>query len=980
MRAAVQQTTSTENVMTRKIGRWLRPAAVALVVGAAGMVSASAASAAEPVEFAPDSTSIRAMDAAGDEVTQAGAHPDRLEIKFEIATTGAGNTLSPTDAVKDIEITLPEGLQGNPEATPKCPMATFTYQPQDCPAETQVGRHVLFYRASRGTNYEYTTLYNLVPPKGVVARFGMKVLPVPVMLDMSVKSDGSYAIVTNIRGVGQGLQLIGSTATIWGVPAANNGSTSPRVPLLTMGSECGVERSATIRLRAWRDATRWIEANPLMPALTGCDRLQFKPSLDLRPVSTVADAPSGYRFQLKVPQSTTASGLGTPPLKRAEILFPEGVAVSPGGANGLTGCSDAQSGIGTLDVPSCPAASRIGSVRIDTPVLDLPMDGGVYLGTPKSQDAQSGEMFRIFLLAEAKGVIIKQEGNLFPDPVTGRLRAVFDNAPRQPFEAMTVELDNGPHAALVNPPRCGTFTTSATMTSWSGQTATSDSSFEIACRPGLGAFAPGFQAGTASLLAGASSPFNLSIAKQDGQSPLNGVSLMLPKGLLANLKGNIGTQVGTVTALAGSGAAPYALPGKVYLEGAYGDAPFSLKVVVPAKAGPFDFGEVVVKQKLYVDPIDAHVTIQSDPIPTILQGVPTRIQRLDVSVDKPGFMVNPTSCEPMTIGGALASSTGQVSPISTRFQVGACAALDLEPKLALAWTDKSQMKKGKHPGVEATVAMPKGGANLRNVQVTLPLTAALDPDNAKALCEAAAAAARICPEASIVGSATATTPALDVPVSGPVYFVKGTRTTKEGRVVPTLPKLYMKLSGQGVTIDLHADSSVTGPAGKQKLVTTFTNVPDVPVDTFRLQINSGANGILKATNDVCGADKVTGAVFTGHNGRVTRSSLRFTAPECAPQVVSTSGSATAVSVRVGGITAGRLTLKGSRIANQTRTVRASDAATLTVRPRLTSRQKALLTQGRTVKITVQVAFKPTKGKAVSWKRNIAIHGVKRSTR
>ncbi len=135
----------------------------------------------------------------------------------------------------------------------------------------------------------------------------------------------------------------------------------------------------------------------------------------------------------------------------------------------------------------------------------------------------------------------------------------------------------------------------------------------------------------------------------------------MPTGLLAKLKGNLNTQVGTVKAFAGPGSSPYVLPGKVFLEGPYGDAPFSLRVVVPAKAGPFDLGEVVVRQKIYVDPIDAHVTVVSDPVPTIVKGVPTRLQRLDVDVDKPGFMINPTSCAAKTIAGTLSSAGGQTA-------------------------------------------------------------------------------------------------------------------------------------------------------------------------------------------------------------------------------------------------------------------------------------------------------------------------------
>lgn len=984
MRPTEQATTSkTESAMRTTVRRrWAMPAATALIALAGAGTLAGSASANNPgFDFEPGEVSVKALDAADNEVTQAGAHPDRLRIQFGVTrdTVGVGPraAVNPRELVKDLEITLPEGIQGNPRATAKCSLARVG-SAQPCPADSQVGRHVLLLRSNRGTAVEeVTNLYNVEPPEGVVARFAMRLVGiVTVTLDMKVKSDGSYQIVTSARSLGQAVQLIRSTTEIWGVPAAKTGL-GAQVPLLTLGSQCGVELPATFRANAWRHPSQWIEANALMPALTGCDRLQFKPSLDLRPTSDVADAPSGYRFQLQVPQNPAPDSPGTPPLKRAEVLFPEGAAISPGGANGLGSCSNEQAQIGVDATPHCPSDARIGSVEIDTPVMDVPLKGGVFIGTPKSQDAQTGEMFRIFLLASAKGVDIKQEGKMFPDPVTGRLRAVFENAPQQPFETMTIDLDGGPGAALVNPATCGTKTTTATMTSWGGQTATSDSSFEIACRPGLGLFAPSFTGGVLSPQAGISSPFALSIGKPDGQSVLNGLSMSLPKGLLANLKGNVGQQVGTATTLAGSGAAPFQLAGKVFLEGPYGDAPFSLRVVVPAKAGPFDLGEVVVRQKLYVDPDDAHVTVVSDPIPTILQGVPTRIQRLDVSVDKPGFMINPTSCEASSIGGSLSSSTGQTSPISTRFQVGSCGDLAYAPKLALALGgDAKELKNGGHPQLSATLMTAKGEANQKKVAVTLPLNLALDPDNAKALCEPAAVASNSCPAESIVGSAKAVS-ILDVPLEGPVYFVRGERTTAAGKIAKTLPKLFIPLSGQGVRINVHASSDVVD----RKLQTTFDNLPDAPIEAFDLKLNGGANGILKVTNgDVCRSTSTptVGQRLVGHNGRVFRGSSVLTAG-CPTAVVRAVRSGVKLRVTVGGVSRGSVSVSGRGITKSSLSVRGS-ATVATLNASLSTASRRALASGRSVRVKLTATVKPAGKKAVKVTKTVTLKTAKKAAK
>ena len=137
-----------------------------------------------------------------------------------------------------------------------------------------------------------------------------------------------------------------------------------------------------------------------------------------------------------------------------------------------------------------------------------------------------------------------------------------------------------------------------------------------------------------------------------------------------------------------------------------------------------------MRQKIYVDPIDAHVTVVSDPLPTIVKGVPVRLQRLDVNVDKAGFMINPTSCAAKAISGTLASTDGQRAPINVRFQVGDCGDLALKPAWVCRFRGKGQTTDGGHPAVSATVTQPAGQANLKKVRVALPLSLALDPDNA----------------------------------------------------------------------------------------------------------------------------------------------------------------------------------------------------------------------------------------------------------
>jgi hypothetical protein len=390
------------------------------------------------------------------------------------------------------------------------------------------------------------------------------------------------------------------------------------------------------------------------------------------------------------------------------------------------------------------------------------------------------------------------------------------------------------------------------------------------------------------------------------------------------------------------------LPGQVFLEGAYGDAPFSLRVVIPAKAGPFDLGEVVVRQKIYVDPIDAHVTVVSDPIPTIVKGVLVRLQRLEINVDKPGFMVNPTSCAAKSIDGALGAVAGVTAALSVGFRVSDCASLNLKPSLELSLSGKGQTVDGKHPAVTATLTQPAGQANLKKVRVALPLSLALDPDNANGLCEFAdgSKATPTCPKASIVGTATAVTPILDEPLSGPVYFVKNVRKDpKSGREIRTLPKLVVPLTGpNGVKLTLTGTSTVED----DQLVTTFDNIPDAPVSSFKLNINGGKGGILVVSDaDICKATQVAEQQVDGQNNKDADADVSIQTPSCPLKVLSKKVGKRSVAIKVGGLGAGKVTITGRGIRKTTKVITKSTVATLT----------AKRTKGKPGKLTV--SFDPT---------------------
>jgi hypothetical protein len=332
-----------------------------------------------------------------------------------------------------------------------------------------------------------------------------------------------------------------------------------------------------------------------------------------------------------------------------------------------------------------------------------------------------------------------------------------------------------------------------------------------------------------------------------------------------------GSQVGTVTTGAGPGLDPFFLSGKAYLTGPYKGAPYGLAVVVPALAGPFDLGTVVVRQALYVDPTTAQVTAVSDPFPSILDGIPLRIRRVDVTLDRPDFTINPTSCEPMAVTGTLTSTAGLAAPLSSRFQVGGCQALGFSPRLRIGLSGKGQTHSGQHPTLTATLVQGPGQANIRSAKVVLPLALALDPNNSQHVCDydtaqAVHGGAVGCPASTIVGTARAVTPLLSQPLTGNVYLVQGIRFNSQGQRIRTLPSLLIPLRGK-IALDLRAQSAVNGV---QELVTTFSTIPDAPVSAFTLTITGGPKGLLVITGrglSICGKAQVAKASFGAQSGK-----------------------------------------------------------------------------------------------------------------
>jgi hypothetical protein len=844
---------------------------------------------------------------AGTLVRQAGGHPfeARFDLDFNLKLTNdpvIGTYSEPDDNAKDVEVKLPAGFVGNPEATSKCTDAELsTPSPLStdygsCPIASQVGsmdlvlnngQHVGEIFSSNFPNASQDIpVYNMVPPKGAVADFAFVFQQFPIHITASLDPTDHYAVKTTTTSTTALFPIRSAHLALWGVPADpahdplrfNAVSTYygvpagiPVKPFLTLPSQCDTATSAKLRINSWQHPDVFKSYESALVTPTGCDKQKFNPSIDASPTTLKPDAPSGLSFDLNVPQDQQPGGFGTPPLKKVVVTLPEGMAVSPSSADGLAACTPAQIGLGTNDPPRCPDAAKIGTTKLITPLLPDPVDGDVYLAA--QNDNPFGSLLALYIVFQDpdRGLVIKLPGKIEADPSTGRLKATFDENPQLPFSNLHMALVTGARAPLVTPMTCGLKTTTAELTSWNEvvPVVTSTSSFTISA-DGKGApcqapgFDPSFKAGTTNPVAGGFSPLALRLQRSDNDQEFRSLtSLSLPPGLLADV-GSVSTRctedqaraaacpaashIGTVNVGAGAGPNPFYVPGDVYLmsgftNGPFKGDPFGLAVVVHAKAGPFDLGYVVVKAGIQVHD-DGSITTQTEPFPTILQGIPLQVKDIRVNLDRPGFIFNPTNCNPLSINGTVLSTENQQAGVASRFQVGECATLAFNPRFSASTQGNGTFN---HNGASFDVKLATGQgpesheANIRKVEVQLPkaLPARLTTLQKACTEQQFATNPAGCPVASNVGTVVAHTPILAAPLAGPAYLVS------HGGAA--FPDLVLVLQGEGIV--LH----VTGHTQIKKGITysRFETIPDAPITSFELKLPEGPFSALAANANLC---------------------------------------------------------------------------------------------------------------------------------
>jgi hypothetical protein len=683
----------------------------------------------------------------------------------------------------------------------------------------------------------------------------------------------------------------------------------------------------------------YAEARTTLPGATGCDLLQFSPEIAVKPETELADEPTGLAVDVHVPLDESPESNATPQLRDTTLTLPEGMSVSPGVVDGIQACNElGPEGInitgpeseevgpnGQLQLAAghCPEASEVGSVTAETPFLPMPIEGHVYLARPgcggqgqspcTEQDALEGNLYRLYLelggvgkLADT-GVHFKVALRTEANPATGQLTTRVEGTPQAPFSDLKIHLNGGPRAPLDNPAACGAAVTTADFTPWSAPgitpeelsvagtpDATPSSYFTVDGCANPPSLKPGFTAGTVSSQAGAFTPFTLNLTRQDREQYIKGLQVHTPPGLLGMLsnvplcgesQAEAGTcpessRIGSTRVASGAGSHPFEIGGNVYLTGPYHGAPFGLSIVTDAVAGPFNLGLVVVRARIDVDPNTSELTITTDEtgphaVPQLIFGVPLRLQRITVDVDRPNFMFNPTNCNAQSITATVTGSLGAVAGVSSPFAAGGCKSLAFKPKLVV--TTSAHTSRANGASLDAKLTYPAGSmgteANVAKVKVDLPK---LLPSRLSTLQKACPAAIfesnpAACSKGSIVGIVRASTPVLPVGLSGPAYFV-----SHGGEAFPSL---IFVLQGDNVRVDLTAATFISK---KGITSSTFNSVPDVPVDSFELYLPEGKNSGLAANGNLCkNQSKLKMPTsFVAQNGVTIKQETKITVTGC----------------------------------------------------------------------------------------------------
>jgi hypothetical protein len=894
-------------------GRLVTLAAVAALGLATFGCLAPSAGATEPIENFEVVTST----------TQAGGHPD-LTTAIELANPGN------PEAAQNLIVNLPQGVFGNPQAITTCRAVDFARSACPVASQAGLVSLRANYSGNPNYVLGTAPVFDMeAGSDGETARFAFIVpgLNIPISIPVAVRTAGDYGLRMTVAGITQQIPLAYASLTLWGFPAAEEhdperfGLGAPGEPAGCVGignASCNVTTphsagipvhpltdnptvctgqplTVSLDVQTYQDPGNRSHADASYPKTEGCEQEVFNPVLNMDLTSDETDAPSGLDIQLNAPQFESFA-FSPSEIRSAQLELPEGISINPDAADGQTACTDAEANFDSEGPASCPDNSKIGNFDIQTPALTGPLNGSLYFGEPKP-----GDQYRVFMVADGFGIHAKLVASVRPDPQTGQLTMVVDDLPQVPFDRFNLHLFSSQRGIVATPTQCTIYTADSLFVPWNDQLASQHSRPVLsltsgpngrACPGPLRPFHPRLAAGTSNPTAGASSSFSLKLDRDDGDQFLNELNFTMPPGLTGSLRGitycpeadiaaaarKLGreelaspscpatSEIGTTNVAAGPGTHPFHAVGKMYLAGPLDGQPLSLAAITPALAGPYDYGTVVVRVAIGVDPRDAHVIALSDPMPQIIGGVPIRMRSIQVNIDKPNFMINPTNCSPFTVDSQGIGDQGTVASFSSYFHVANCATLRFKPKMTIRQLgSRKQTRRSQDPRLRFDLWSRRGDANLKSVAVTLPKAFAVDQRHLGNICSKAELAATRCAGRAAIGTVSTDTPLLEAPLKGLAYAVSG---------YGKLPHLAFILAGQVTIVPEAESSSVKGG----HLKTVVPVIPDAPIGHFRLTLYGGKKGYITNTRSLCGSPAVTVVEYRAQNGKRLTKKVKLKTP------------------------------------------------------------------------------------------------------
>jgi hypothetical protein len=814
------------------------------------------------------------------------------------------------------ELELPPGFLGNPTALETCP--THLWIASSCSDRAILGTANTETRVdSAGPSLPPlavpTPVYNVATLGLEPARLGTNQLgsepsgPFPVKIDL--RTDGDYGIdsalidIPKNLGGPSALAFQIDTVLCAEVPCKATNRFDPRTvtplpptrPFFRNPTSC---KTATARLKASSWAPNAVTASATDTFTpVNCGDVPFDTTVSIEDTAAPAnEAPAGlpgtHRVTLEYPGAPDYyedDPIWQSNLRNATINLPKGMVLNPAGGYGLEQCTFEQFGVNSAgkqiskDPPSCPEGSQVGTLSVTSPVLDFPLGGKVFFGqvTAPGQPTATNP-WKLYLMIEGAGLRIKLVGDVTVAD-DGQVKNVFVDQPEVPFNRLQVTLRGGNDGILRNPEAAcdAPAEGSASLLGWRGNPpkTSTPSITTVGCGPAQRPFSPTVDVAEGiPEKAGANSTSRIVFSRPDGHQNLTSLKLSLPAGATGSLAvapqcpladALAGTcdekyRIGTLRNTVGVGDSLLTVPGELYLSEAMqpGDAA-SISARVPAKVGPIDLGQVILMNRVFLRESDNGLEVVSTSIPTILGGVPLPIRRVEILVDRQGFFLNPTGCDPRILTATFYGDQGGESSSSIALDADRCGELPFSPDLRLYAGAAGQTDQFDHPPFQATVTQADGEADITNARVVLP--AILRPNvpffnQPGALCNDFQAATDTCPAKSRVGNARAFSPLLPYPLSGPVHIVQ--------EVGSVLPKVYVYLRGPTkLEVLLKARNSFLGG---RRIINTFEVVPDLPQSYFELNLNGGRNGILNNFADLCKArkkDRQFDATFNAHSGK-----------------------------------------------------------------------------------------------------------------